>query len=286
MKRMEWIEQNIPRLDGKRIALTGSTGGLGGALCYLLASRGASLLLLDRNAEKQRARAEEIRAVLPNAKTECRTLDLSDPASVASLDPEEIGKIDILIHNAGAYRLPREIGKWGADAVFETDTLAPFALTKALLPSLRASGEGRVVAVSSIALSLAKTDENDADYRTRTSKMRAYGNAKRVFTAALLALGKREGVTVSVAHPGISPTGITAGYARAFRAVADPAMKLLFPSPEYACLPIALAAVCPPSVGTWCAPCILGVWGKPAVRRLPIPEPEWETARKILENML
>lgn len=286
MKRNRWIEENIPRLDGKRIALTGSTGGLGGALCLLLASRGASLLLLDRNSEKQSARAEELRRAFPDARVECRILDLSDPASVGALDPKEIGALDILIHNAGAYRLPRRVGKWGADAVFETDAIAPLALTKRLLPALKAKGEGCVVLVSSIALSLAKIDENDPDYRTRTSQMKAYGNAKRMATGALLALGRREGITVAIAHPGISGTGITAGYPAFFRRIADSGMKLLFPSPENACLPLALAAVCPPPVGSWCAPCAFGVWGKPATRRLPVPEEEWDKALEILENMI
>jgi NAD(P)-dependent dehydrogenase (short-subunit alcohol dehydrogenase family) len=178
------------------------------------------------------------------------------------------------------------VGKWGADAVFETDAIAPLALTKRLLPALKAKGEGCVVLVSSIALSLAKTDEADPDFRTRSSQMKAYGNAKRMLTAALLAFGKREGLGVALAHPGISATGITAGYPKAFRAVADLGMKLIFPAPKSACLSVARAAVCPPPVGSWLAPRVFGVWGMPAVRRLPISEEEWELALKILENMI
>lgn len=286
MKRSAWIEQNIPRPDGWRIAVTGSTGGLGGALCRLFAARGASLLLLDRNREKQAAHIETLRAAHPTARIEGRVLDLADPASVTALAAEDVGVIDVLIHNAGAYRLARKVGKWGADAAFEIDALAPLALTKALLPSLKASKNGRVVAVSSIAARLAKTDEKDPDYRTRRSQMKVYGNAKRTFTAALLAFGEREGVTVSLAHPGISQTGIVAGYPAAFRAVAEPAMRLLFPSPEDACLPIALAAVSPTPHGFWYAPNVLDVWGRPALRPLPIPKEEWEKALEILENMI
>lgn len=286
MERSAWIEENIPRFDGQRIAVTGSTGGLGGALCRLFAERGASLLLLDRNREKQAAHIENLRAAYRAAQIEGRTLDLADPVSVTALAVEDIGEIDVLVHNAGAYRLPRKIGKWGADVAFEIDALAPLALTKALLPALKARGNGRIVAVSSIALSLAGTDEKDPDYRTRRSQMKVYGNAKRAFTAAILAYGAREGIAVSVAHPGISQTGIVSGYPAAFRAVAEPAMRLLFPSPEDACLPIALAAAAPAPVGSWYAPSTLGVWGKPALRPLPIPKEEWEMALKMLENMI
>ena len=286
MKRSAWIEENIPRFDGQRIAVTGSTGGLGGALCRLFAARGASLLLLDRNKEKQAAHIESLRAAYPTAEIEGRTLDLSDPASVAALAAEDVGVIDVLVHNAGAYRLARKVGKWGADAAFEIDALAPLALTKALLPALKASGNGRIAVVSSIAVLLAKTNEKDPDFRTRRSQMKVYGNAKRAFTAAILAYGAREGIAVSVAHPGISQTGIVSGYPAAFRAVAEPAMRLLFPSPDDACLPIALAAALPAPVGFWYAPSTLGVWGRPTLRSLPIPKEEWDAALKMLENMI
>ena len=57
----KWIKKNTAKLNGKRVAISGSTGGLGRELCFLLASLGASLVLVDRNIEKSHALAEEIR---------------------------------------------------------------------------------------------------------------------------------------------------------------------------------------------------------------------------------
>ena len=51
----DWIKQNAASLAGKRVAISGSTGGLGKALCAHMAVLGvARLILLDRNASKVR----------------------------------------------------------------------------------------------------------------------------------------------------------------------------------------------------------------------------------------
>ena len=52
MTIQRWLEANTESLKNKRIAITGSTGGLGREMCSYLASLGASLVLLDRNTER------------------------------------------------------------------------------------------------------------------------------------------------------------------------------------------------------------------------------------------
>ena len=62
MNATKWIQTNACALTGQTVAITGSTGGLGRALCRHLAALGASLLLLDRNAARSAAHAEALRA--------------------------------------------------------------------------------------------------------------------------------------------------------------------------------------------------------------------------------
>jgi len=81
-------------------------------------------------------------------------LDLDDPASVlaaAKAIEQAIGAPDVLVHNAGiaAVGCVEEMpcGVW--EQLFSTNLFGPIALTKALLPSMRAAGRGRIVVVSS-----------------------------------------------------------------------------------------------------------------------------------------
>ena len=61
MKTEKWISKNTTSLTGKTVAISGSTGGLGSALCHHLASLGATLILIDRNIEKSQRLASEIK---------------------------------------------------------------------------------------------------------------------------------------------------------------------------------------------------------------------------------
>ncbi|MBO5842245.1 MAG: KR domain-containing protein, partial [Clostridia bacterium] len=56
MTTKSWIKRNAATLQGKTVAISGSTGGLGKALCAHMAALGvARLILLDRNAGKAEA---------------------------------------------------------------------------------------------------------------------------------------------------------------------------------------------------------------------------------------
>ncbi|MBW0018757.1 MAG: SDR family NAD(P)-dependent oxidoreductase [Mycobacterium sp.] len=83
-------------------------------------------------------------------------LDLLDSASVAAAAKaieEAVGAPYALVHNAGVSAAgmveETELALW--QRIFTTSVLGPVALTQALLPSMRAAGEGRIVLVSSAA---------------------------------------------------------------------------------------------------------------------------------------
>src|SRR5262245_49145768 len=81
-------------------------------------------------------------------------LDLDDSESIAAAAravSQQVGAPDVLVHNAGVAAVgsveDTPVGAW--QQVFSTNLFGPVALTKALLPSMRAAGRGRIVVLSS-----------------------------------------------------------------------------------------------------------------------------------------
>ena len=269
MRVSKWLEQNTASLAGKTVAITGSTGGLGKALCAQLCALGARLILLDRSQARSAAHAQALLALHPTANVCCIRTDLADMASVkeavARLEREGV---DIFIHNAGAYAIPREKCDTGLDNVFQINFAAPYYMIRSLLPALRARG-GHVVAVGSIAHRYSKTDAQDVDFSTRRRASLVYGNAKRYLTFALQALFENErDVTLCIAHPGISQTGITAHYPKLLYALINYPMRVIFPRPKRACLSILKGIFTPCNAGEWIGPRTFDVWGLP--RKKPL----------------
>lgn len=129
--------------------ITGASKGLGRALAVALVDRGWRLVVDARDpAALAAATADLPQAVaVPGDVTDARHRD----ALAAAV--ETLGRLDLLVHNAsdlGPSPLPA-LARYPLDAlrrVYETDVVAPLALTQALLPLLRDAG-GTVLAVSS-----------------------------------------------------------------------------------------------------------------------------------------
>lgn len=271
MREGRWIEKNTSSLKGKRVVISGSTGGLGRELCNYLASLGASLVLLDRNTERSLALAAELKAKYPNLEAEHIQADLSDISSVRAAADRLISMdVDYLILNAGAYSIPRCVTDLGYDNVYQINFISPYYLARRLLPKISARG-GRIVAVGSIAHNYSAIDERDVDFATRDRASLVYGNAKRYLTYALFALNSP---SVAVAHPGISFTGITNHYPPLIFALIKHPMKLIFMHPRRACLSVLYAMFSDCGVGEWVGPWLFDVWGLPTRKRLRTASPE------------
>lgn len=271
MREGRWIEKNTSSLKGKRVVISGSTGGLGRELCNYLASLGASLVLLDRNTERSLALAAELKAKYPNLEAEHIRADLSDISSVRAAADRLISMdVDYLILNAGAYSIPRCVTDLGYDNVYQINFISPYYLARRLLPKISARG-GRIVAVGSIAHNYSAIDERDVDFATRDRASLVYGNAKRYLTYALFALNSP---SVAVAHPGISFTGITNHYPPLIFALIKHPMKLIFMHPRRACLSVLYAMFSDCGVGEWVGPWLFDVWGLPTRKRLRTASPE------------
>jgi short-subunit dehydrogenase len=133
-------------LAGKRVLLTGATGGLGRAIAVALAERGAALVLSSRKGDE----LERIASELPG---EHRTVvaDLAEEAAALRL-LSEAGALDALVANAA---LPasgklesfsqEEIGR-----ALRVNLESPVRMTRELLPRMRERGEGHLVFLSSL----------------------------------------------------------------------------------------------------------------------------------------
>ena len=228
MKIEKWLKENTESLKGKRIAITGSTGGLGREICLYLAGLGAELVLLDRNEARSEALADTLTEAVWGLKITRIRIDLEDMDSVKSATERLKAEApDVFIHNAGAYSIPRKICDSGYDNVFQINFASPYYMIKELLPTLE-EREGRVVVVGSIAHNYSKTDSNDVDFRTRKAASKVYGNAKRYLMYSILALAKTtEKVKFSVVHPGITFTNITAHYPKLIFMIIKHPMKVI-----------------------------------------------------------
>ena len=265
MNITKWIKQNTKSLEGKRVVISGSTGGLGREMVRYLASLGAELVLLDRNGEKSFKFASEITKDYPDVRVSHIQADMSDMDSVKHAANEllKVG-VDYLLLNAGAYSIPRCVCSTGYDNVFQINFISPYYLAKSLLPAIRERG-GRVIAVGSIAHNYSKIDETDIDFLNRKKASLVYGNAKRYLTYSLLDMSQGD---VIIAHPGITFTGITNHYPPFLFALIKHPMKIIFMKPKKAALSILFGLFADVKKDEWIGPMLFDVWGKPRIKKL------------------
>lgn len=267
MKTDIWIKKNMPLMAGKTVAISGATGGIGQELCRHLAGLGADLLLLDRNSERSNAWIEKLKIEFPALNARHLRLDLSDFGTVRSVTEELlVSPPDYLIFNAGAYHIPRFTCDTGHDNVFQINFVAPYYMARTLLPVMKAHG-GRIVAVGSIAHNYSHIDLDDVEFLTRKQSSKVYGNAKRWLMFSLFGLDK-SGKTITVAHPGITLTNITAHYPKLIYAIIKHPMKVIFMSPRRASLSILAAMVQNAKENEWFGPSLFDIWGLPKKKLL------------------
>ncbi len=195
------------------ILITGATDGLGRRVATDLAGKGVTLLLHGRDPDKGRRVREEIREATGNERLYYFNADLASLAEVEHL-AASVGnsraRLDVLINNAGLGGGPdptrRETSADGFELRFAVNYLAPFLLTRRLLPLLRRTaekaGKARIVNVASAAQRA--IDLDDVMLERNYDGMRAYSRSKLalvMFTFDLVEELAGTGVTANALHP-------------------------------------------------------------------------------------
>jgi len=201
---------------GKRVIITGATGGIGLAAACELARRGARLSIVARSEPRARAAVTRITAA-GGAGTEVQVLDadLSSQASVRALAAQILAghpRIDVLVNNAGAIYGSRQLTVDGLELTWAVNHLAPFLLTNLLLERLRAGAPARIITTSSGAHHGAHIpfDDLGAERGYRGRGFGRYGETKLaniLFTVELARRLEGAGVTANCFHPGFVASG-------------------------------------------------------------------------------
>ena len=183
-------------LKDKTFVLTGATSGIGLAAAQLLAERGAFLIGVGRSAERCALVEGQLRSAHPQAQVEYCVANLSMQGQVRRLAADirtklaahQLRSLDGLINNAGTFTYWMTLTPEGFEMQWAVNHLAPFLLTRELLPLLRAAPVARVVTVSSGSHYKTRLKWNDIQLRRGYNCLLAYKQTKLanvLFTAEL-----------------------------------------------------------------------------------------------------
>lgn len=198
-------------MTSRRAIVTGANTGLGLASTHALAAAGWAVTLAVRSPARGAVAMDSVRAAVPGADLEVRTLDLADLASVRAFAAGWDAPVDLLMNNAGMMMVPElTLTADGFEQQFGVNHLGHHLLTALLLDRV-AAARGRVVSLSSIAHLQAKTLDHDLNLGDGYTPAGAYAQSKLatlVFAVELDRRLRRHAVPVTsvAAHPGWSAT--------------------------------------------------------------------------------
>ena len=176
----------------KTYLVTGASDGIGKAICARLVDSDVVIVMHGRNPEKLSAARDEILSANSRAQVHMVIADFAALDEVASLGEtiaREFGELNVLINNAGHLTDHWQASKDGLELTFAVNYLAPYLLTRKLLPTLLNNTPARIVNVSSTALGGGYIDCSDLQMRQRFEGWQAYANSKlaNVYFSHLLA---------------------------------------------------------------------------------------------------
>ncbi|MFI9255132.1 SDR family oxidoreductase [Streptomyces sp. NPDC053069] len=141
-------------IDGKVVAITGASSGIGEAAALLLAERGARLVLGARRSERLAelvARIEKSGGTAVQTRTDVTRRD--DLHALVALAGERFGRLDVLVSNAGAGTISPlddlRVDEW--DEMVDVNVKGVLHGIGAALPVFRAQGAGHFVTIASTA---------------------------------------------------------------------------------------------------------------------------------------
>jgi NAD(P)-dependent dehydrogenase (short-subunit alcohol dehydrogenase family) len=191
------------------VLVTGATDGIGRETALELARRGAQVIVHGRNPEKVEATRQAIAQETGNPQVHSVAFDLSAVDEIRRGAQEiraHFPVLHVLLHNAGVFDNAHHTTEDGLERSFAVNHVAPFLLTRELLPLLERNAPARVITVSSIAHAKGKIHWDDL---LDQSGYEAYAQSKLaniLFTRALARRLDARKVTANALHPGVVGT--------------------------------------------------------------------------------
>jgi 3-oxoacyl-[acyl-carrier protein] reductase len=190
-------------LTGQVAVVTGASQGLGKAVAIRLATNGATVVCLARNAEKLAATVQEIEAA--GGRAEAVTCDVTDrQAAKQAIEAvsQKHGRLDILVNNAGITRdkLMRGMSDEEWDDVIATNLTSCFVCSRTAAGIMRRAKSGRIINMASISGLIGNPGQ--ANYSASKAGMIAI---TRTLSKELV----NRGVTVNAVAPGFIASEMT-----------------------------------------------------------------------------
>jgi 3-oxoacyl-[acyl-carrier protein] reductase len=206
------------RFAGKTAIVTGTAGGIGGAIARSLAQEGANLALIDR---------QPLDAKVVGGEAIAFQIDITQRAAVEEMvrvTKEKFGGIDILVTAAGvvSFGAAATLAEAEWDRVIAINLKGVFLCCQAVIPAMRERRGGRIVNIGSI---IGKNGGNarpwlDPGEQDRSSNI-AYGASKAGVHALTLFLARElasDGITVNAVAPGPIKSAMTTAFPDALKA--------------------------------------------------------------------
>lgn len=197
------------------ILVTGSMDGIGKSTSAEFLSRGAGVILHNKNEKEVLVARRELPNGSGGEKPDTVTADFSDRDQIRRMADDLLirdSSLNVHINNAGTYQKTRQLSEQGIERTFTVNHLAPFLLTNLPLPLVRKGAPARIVTVASSAHEdVDRIDWNDlpAWYHYRVRDTYALSKfADITFTYMLARKIAGTGVTANCLHPGVTKARI------------------------------------------------------------------------------
>ena len=168
-------------MDGKVCIVTGASSGIGKETALGLMKQGAHVVMLVRNQERGKAARDYIVEKSCSESIDLMLCDLSIMEEVhrfSSEFSEKYNRLHVLVNNAGAVFSKRDVTSEGYERSLAVNYLAPFVLTKDLLPLLKSSSPSRIINLTSGLHGRGEINFDDLQCENKYKGMSAYQNTK------------------------------------------------------------------------------------------------------------
>ena len=201
-------------MQGKICLVTGASSGIGKSTALGLAKKGATVVIVCRDAARGQAALSEIKQKSGNSSADLLVADLSSQEAIRRLATKYKSKyrqLHVLINNAGVYYTKRHVTVDGLEAMFAVNYLARFLLSNLLLDIIKGSAPSRIINVAGAYHAKGKINFDDLQGEKDFDGQRANHQSKLadvLFTYELACRLEGTGVTVNCLHPGMVATSL------------------------------------------------------------------------------